>query len=252
MSKLPTLTNLSYLLPSFVAIKNIYQAESNEARCENTELAFMFLVTAFVGSWSYHQCQEQFVCSHNKLPTEHQNFDCTGTVANKLYQLLGSKRDVTYRTIHDLDHFLATMTTILVILNVTPLKHEVKKLFLVILLVCVLLFVLSGSEHMNVIPLLLIIPFVVVFWCYSPPDTREHSVLPNRKTLWGAGSVLMVIATISLHIADEDSYNATHSGWHILSAISATCLMLGSSSDNTLCDAPPFLQKFFRCHKKCV
>jgi hypothetical protein len=257
------LSNLSYLLPTGVTAYKMFKPTGKQMnKIDGSELIILFLFVTFFSSWSYHTCRGDIAIEtgidpeelKSNIPPEDLCKECPNpTSMSWTSSLPGSKQDPSLHITKFIDHFLAIFTLFMVLIHVVPISEKMKKLFMVIGLVWMVLFLSCGNDLFAAIPVLLSSVIVLVFW-WKIRNHQEKTKF-NRNTAWSLSLLSTILAFVFFKI-DTEPYWLKHSLWHILGAVAGALLLTrtascyeGVKSDEV--KIPKWMQMIFSTPNEC-
>lgn len=224
------LTNLSYLVPAVVLAfkaRRIYGTVS----LEEGIIMIIFLLITFFTSWSYHQCRG-FHAAHSHGDFNQHNVEmpisqcaaCHNTPMSWLEHMPFSQARLKYFMLKFDDYFMAMFSIVATILYVTPFRECVKRLFLVVTVVWLLLFLSVQNDTLALLPVLAIMALFFLFWYSVYPYNKD----PWRNYAWGSAVSFLVLAVFFFEI-DKEPYWLKHSLWHIMGGLGIAFVLAKSA-----------------------
>lgn len=223
-------SNLAYLLP---AIATLYKLNQNDIQIyDAVGLTTLLLYVGIFASWSYHECRADLTVAskqnRNAISGTTTNVNkcanCPNTTMGWVQHIPGSQEQLNFEMSRFIDHFTAILTIVVVMLQVIPLHDPVRKCFLLITILWLLTFLACGNEMIALVPALLALLLLFVFWFMTWKANRV-----SRNVSWLFALVLLFGAVFVFKV-DDEPYWLKHSLWHILGALSATFLLLQTAT----------------------
>lgn len=224
-------SNLSYLLPAVTTLYKLSQDDFNGY--DASGMTVLFLYVGLISSWSYHSCRADLTIASNTntnaiLASTTNIPACTecpnDTPLTVTKEFPGAQQPINFGLAKFIDQFTAILTLIVVIIQVIPLHNSLRKFVMLISVLWLLFFLSSGNEGAALVPALLALLLLFVFWFMSWNANRI-----SRNVSWIIAFVLLVAAVWVFKVQDEPYY-LHHSLWHIFSALSSTFLILQTAN----------------------
>lgn len=257
------LSNLSYLLPTGVTFyKMTKKGKGRMNSADGSELIILFLFVTFFSSWSYHTCRGDIAIERGddpeeldpSIPKEDLCKECPNqTSMSWACDLPGSGVDTSLQLSKFIDHFLAIFTLFMVLIHVVPISEKVRKLFMIISLVWMVLFLSCGNDIIAAVPVLFASIVLLVFWWTIRKQQKKETM--DRNTVWSLSILSSVLAFVFFKF-DTEPYWLKHSLWHIMGAVSGALLISKTAScyegiNTDQVDIPHWMQKLFSTPNEC-
>jgi len=215
------LSNLAYLLPVIVIIYKLCPGCGQSIDpFIGAELIVVFLVITLFTSTSFHMCRDDI---RTNPPQEDDDKDlnckeCNFTTMSWTKFLPGASHAITYQTIRLLDHFIAWFSIILVLVNIIPLKDNIKQMCIILSIIWLLFFLPTCNDIAAVMPVLALTTLFFIFWI-----TVRKGINTLRNIVWGMAVITCIVSLICYTCG---TYWLSHSCWHVFGAITVTLLLM--------------------------
>lgn len=208
-------SNLAYLFPVGVVLYQLLKRHGRRMDLYiGIELILVLLFITFFTSSSYHACRSDLSLSTNDPSQEKMQiqFDpclpCT------------KENNVPFNLSKTFDYFFANFISVLVLINVIPLKQNFRQLYIIISVIWFSFFLLSANYIAAAVPSMVALAIFFTFWILM----KSHfSAL--RNGLWISAQILMVLAYVFFTL---EPYWLFHSFWHICGALAVGLLLMQS------------------------
>ena len=233
------LSNLAYLAPASVTLFKIY--EGVIAPMDGAPLITLFGFITFFGSWSYHSCRADLAINTNTDPCQEQARaaqakiqpcdHCPPNSMTWVNNIPGARKEdpLTFQLAHFVDYFLAEFTLLMVLIHVLPISCKARKLIMVFCMVWIIMFLSGGNEAFALLPSLLFVCIMIVFWAFTSRHQVDNGQFYTRNKAWTLATLSVILATVFFKF-DGEPYWLKHSLWHIFGGLSAALLLSKSAS----------------------
>jgi hypothetical protein len=222
------ISNLAYLFPASVTVYKMLKSKLDVS--DGSSLIIMFTFVGLFSSWSYHSCRADLTLD-SKIDKSaiHANYDqiekcatCPDSTMAIVNYIPGSSDKMSFQLSRFIDHFTAIFAIIIVILHTVPVHEKIRKLFIIISMVWMILFLSGSNEIVSLIPAMLLLLLLIVFW-FMIRKNKENTFFTRNK-MWSLSLIFIFAAIYCFKISDEP-YWLKHSLWHVFGAISAGLLI---------------------------
>ncbi len=228
------LSNLAYLAPATVALFKMQTGEITPM--DGAPMVALFGFITFFGSWSYHSCRADLAIHTNTDPcqeTSRRNVEkiqpcdkCPANTMTWVNDIPGARKEdpLTFQLAHFIDYFLAEFTLLVVLIHVLPISDKARKLIMVLSMVWIIMFLGGGNEAFALLPSLLFVCIMIVFWAFTSAHEKKCGQFYTRNKAWTLATLSVVLATVFFKV-DKDPYWLKHSLWHVFGGLSAALLL---------------------------
>jgi len=224
-------SNVSYVVPAIVCLyKMRLGARRRLDGYDGGQLMVLFLFVAFFSSWSYHSCRADLNPSSTYDADIPPCAVCpSDNTVSWAKGLPGASFPMTYQLSRFVDYFLASFTVFMTLLVVIPLHSKLRQFLLILAMVWIVMFLMTGNEAVALLPSLLALILVVVFWWAVACGADDSQGWFTRNKAWAVATVFM-IAAVACFLIVKEPYAITHSLWHIFSALAAAFLLMRTAT----------------------